>query len=166
MLLRDENGYLLPGDSKPLDMVSMREFHSVQNRKNYALYPLESLLALPEAEQGSGYFRTLATKVVTSIYRSDNFRRNLLGEMPSSTNQDERELLQVRCPVLRPVADAAYAGNGEAQLVMSMLYQESDMQILPANVARQQFWWKKADEQNTVGFSFVLRHMEEPKGQE
>ena len=166
MLLRDENGYLLPGDSKPLDMVSMREFHSVQNRKNYALYPLESLLALPEAEQGSGYFRTLATKVVTSIYRSDNLRRNLLGEMPSSTNQDERELLQVRCPVLRPVADAAYAGNGEAQLVMSMLYQESDMQILPANVARQQFWWKKADEQNTVGFSFVLRHMEEPKGQE
>ena len=166
MLLRDENSYLLPGDSKSLDMIPIHEFHSIEDRDNYSIYSLEKLLALPQTEQRKGYFRTLATKVVTSIYRSDKARHDLLGEMPSSISQDERRLLQVRCPVLRPVADAAYAGNGEAQLVMSMLYQECDIQILPANVARQQFWRKKSEEQNTVGFPFILRRMEGPKRQE
>lgn len=112
-------------------------YKNINDRISYFLYNIKELLSIPKEERGRGFYRALATKVVTrEFYR----RENLIG-MPTlnEVGNDERAYINRVCPDLVPILEDAINGSIEAQMVMSELYK----QFFPYNVVRSEYWYMK-----------------------
>ena len=114
------------------------EYRNVENKTSYFLYTIKELLSLAKEERGRGFYRALATKVITQqVYKERYILLPTLNEIP---NKDERAYIHKVCPSLDCVIEDAMDGIGEAQMVMYELYR----QYLPFNLARENFWYMKS----------------------
>ncbi len=136
MHLRDESGEL---DRAGLALQDGKqvEYKQLAGKKSYFLYTIKELVSLSKEERGCGFYRALATKVVTREFQLDHIvGMPVLNEIP---DRNERVYIHRVCSDLDSIIEDALFGCVEAQIVMCELYQ----QYLPKNPARRQFWYRK-----------------------
>ena len=135
MLLFDESSELNMDEFTISDGQNV-EYRNINDKISYFLYTVKELLSLAKEERGRGFYRALATKVVTKQIYND---RIFLPELHEIPNKDERVYIHKVCPSLDCIIEDAMNGIEEAQIVMYELYQ----QYLPSNLERKNFWYMK-----------------------
>lgn len=151
-----------------LDM-PLEHFHweDVPGQKTYFLYGLDELMQMPTAEIGAGYYRALGTKLTCAIMYSQEHHHEegdkysvLLKDLPMNRKLSDKEIIHAACPAFDPIVRAAYEGNGEAQWVLYHLF-DMPLQIVPTNLARSEFWGRKAGKSGEPGFPPLYRRAEQ-----
>ena len=139
MLLFDES-FELNMEAFCLSKNQIAEYKNLENKTTYFIFTIKELLKLPREDRGCGFYRALATKVLTREYRrKDSMEIMFMPILSEIPNKDERVYIHKVCPDLDCVIEDALSGVEEAQIVMHELYE----QHLPSNFARKNFWYMK-----------------------
>ena len=118
----------------------------------YFLYTKEKLLALPKEERGQGFYRALATKVVSKLTTS--FVGWMFLSMELEEFDDEIDFVNSYSPCLECVAKDAQDGNGEAQLILSKLHNH----CIHGGALKAGYWKNKAHSNNEYHILSLKRY--------
>ncbi len=109
----------------------------VEKDSVYEPLGLQSLLDLPDDNVHPGYYLYLFRRFMET---------NILHPDPPTIKDDEYEYLQEHFPLGTRIYKEAWAGNPEAQFVMSLMYDEDSTRFWLKSSPRSIAWLKKANE--------------------